>query len=89
MDEGGIEQMRWERVGITMKGSGEKTIRYRSSDGRFCIESRRKPIPHSGRSGVWFRTTYFLLDRGTETEFITLKEAREEAERRSACSLLS
>jgi hypothetical protein len=74
--------MRWERAGITVKGSGEKTIVYRASDGNFRIESRRKPVPHSGRSGVWFRTTYFLLDCGTETEFITMKEAKEEAERR-------
>jgi hypothetical protein len=80
--------MRWEKIGTKVYGNGEKDITYEGFTDPFRvfrIVSRKRAIPHSGRSGVWFRTTYFLLEVGShgETEFITMKDAREEAERRA------
>ena len=81
--------MRWEKIGTKVYGNGEKDITYEGFTDPFRvfrIVSRKRAIPHAnGRPGVWFRTTYFLLEVGShgETEFITLKDAKEEAERRA------
>jgi hypothetical protein len=81
------KKMRWEKIGTKVYGNGEKDITYEGSADPyrvFRIVSRKRAIPHAnGRPGVWYHTTYFLLDRGTETEFVTMKEAKEEAERRA------
>jgi len=71
----------WVKTGTTIKANGEKTIRYESFRNTNAIESRREAIPHANRSGVWFRTTYFLIrPDGTEKEYFTLKAAKEAAE---------
>lgn len=71
----------WVKTGTTIKANGEKTIRYESFRNPNAIESRREAIPHANRSGVWFRTTYFLMKPdGTEKEYFTLKAAKEAAE---------
>ena len=81
--------MRWEKIGTKVYGNGEKDITYEGFTDPyrvFHIVSRKRAIPHAdGRPGVWFRITYFLLEVGGrgETEFITMKEAKEEAERRA------
>ena len=85
--------MRWKKIGTKVYGNGEKDITYEGSVDPyrvFRIVSRKRAIPHAnGKPGVWYHTTYWLIDGKTETEFFTAKNAKEEAERRSACSLLS
>lgn len=75
----------WEKAGRTVKASGETTILYKSADGRFALESRKRAIPHAGgRSGSWMHTSYFLRDRETEDpwkEFYAMKDAKEAAEK--------
>jgi len=71
---------KWVKTSTVIKASGNKTIRYESSQTPNKIESRREAIPHANRSGVWFRTTYFLIrPDGTEKEYYTLKAAKEAA----------
>lgn len=73
--------MKWDKVATTIKGNGEKTILYKSAGSRCMIESRREAIPHANRSGVWFRTKYFLIrPDGTEKEFYKLTDAKAAAE---------
>jgi hypothetical protein len=73
--------MTWDKVATTIKENGEKTIRCKSAGSRCMSESRKEAIPHANRSGVWFRTTYFLMKPdGTEKEYFTLKAAKEAAE---------
>ena len=85
--------MRWKKIGTKVYGNGEKDITYEGFTDPyrvFRIVSRKRAIPHAnGKPGVWYHTTYRLIDGKTETEFATARDAREEAERRSACSLLS
>lgn len=76
--------IKWETMGCEVKTNGESTVFYSSKDGRFEIESRKRAIPHSGRSGYWMHTTYFLIDRddGSEKEYYALKDAKAAAERK-------
>lgn len=71
----------WEKTGREIGENGESTTYYRSNDGRFRIESRKKAIPHSNRSGFWWHTTYFLIGAdGTEKEYYQLRDAKKAAE---------
>lgn len=75
--------MKWDRTGRTVYSNGESDTVYRSGNGEFTIESRKRAIPHSNRSGYWMHTTYFLIDaEGTETEYYSLGDAKAAAERR-------
>lgn len=66
---------KWQMEGKTIKGNGERTIRY--SCGNMVIESRKVAIPHNGREGSWFYTSYWLiLQDGTEKEYHTMKDAK-------------
>lgn len=77
--------MKWDKVGTTIKGNGEKTIRYKAAETECMIESRREAIPHANRSGVWFRTSYFLMrPDGTEKEYYKLTDAKQAAEKEDA-----
>ena len=73
---------RWTKVGSFRNGLGEGTITYANDKNDILIESRRRAIPHSGRSGHWFYTSYFVIDskNGRETERETLAGAKELAE---------
>lgn len=71
--------MKWTKTGRAVKGNGESTTFYES--GEYRIESRKRAIPHAnGNPGVWFHTTYFLIHDGKETEYWSLKDAKEAAE---------
>ena len=71
----------WVKTSVKVEGNGEKTIRYESFRNTCSIESRKRAIPHANRSGVWFRTTYFLIQPdGTEKEYWTLAAAKKAAE---------
>jgi len=72
----------WTIMATAVKAStGEKTIWYESPDSKVVIESRKRAIPHANRSGVWYRTTYFVVSPdGTEKEYMTLGRAKEAAE---------
>lgn len=74
--------MKWEKTGREVKGNGESTTFYQTTDGRLRIESRKRAIPHAGgRGGCWMHTTYFLIKSdGTEKEYWSLKDAKTAAE---------
>ena len=74
--------MNWEKTGRTVLGNGESTVSYRS--GRYTIETRKRLHPHSGREGYWMYTSYFLIVDGHETEYHSLRDAKEAAERMDA-----
>lgn len=80
---------KWIRTGkkVTPEGS---TITYEQvdhpigqSEYYWFIESRKRHIPHSGRSGTWDHTTYAVLMPGgfLINEFQSLKNAKEFVER--------
>lgn len=72
--------MTWKKTGRTVSDNGESTTYYESDDGRFRIESRKRNIPHSNRSGYWQHTSYFLIrEDGGEKEYWSLKDAKEAA----------
>ncbi len=73
--------MKWTKTGRSVKANGESTTYYESNTG-LRIESRKRAIPHTNRVGYWMFTTYFLIDGEKETEFHTLRDAKEAAERR-------
>ena len=79
--------MKWEKVSRTVSGNGEyaeTTIRYAAEGTELKIESRKRAIPHTARSGSWMHTTYFLIrPDGSEKEYWTLGKAKEAAERSS------
>ena len=73
--------IKWERIGKTVRDNGEVDVIYESDDGRWRIESRKRAIPHSGRGGVWWHTSYWLIDEdGAEKEYPQLKWAKFGAE---------
>ncbi len=74
--------MVWRKAMVVMKAvSGERTIIWRADGCDNKIESRKKLIPHNGRPGGWFHTTYFVVyPDGTEKEFWRMSEAKEAAE---------
>lgn len=57
------------------------TIYYRVPGHPIEIESRKRHIPHSNRSGTWDYTSYFVLKNGEEVkEMNTLRDAKEYVE---------
>ena len=73
--------MEWRKWGRVVKGDGSSKVIYHSDKGGYKIESRKNPIPHSGRAGYWMHTTYFLIKPdGTEKEYYALKDAKAAAE---------
>ena len=70
--------MKWEKIGRTVHSDGSTEIRYVCDDAfPYVVESRKRPIPHSNRSGSWLCTSYFVmnLDTGDEKEFWRLRDA--------------
>lgn len=73
--------MNWKRHGRVVRSDGCSTTIYHSDEGGYKIESRKNPIPHSGRAGYWMHTSYFLIrPDGTEKEYYSLKDAKAAAE---------
>jgi hypothetical protein len=73
--------MNWKKTKSEAKPDGGSVTTYVSEDGRYTIESRKRPIPHSGRAGYWMHTSYFLIDgSGRESEFWRLADAKDAAE---------
>ena len=74
----------WEKVAVQKGLDGEeKTITYTAAeDCRYEIESRKRAIAHANRSGVWYHTTYFVVDPATgyEREYWKLADAKAAAE---------
>ena len=73
--------MRWKKIGKVIKASVGSTVFYESHDGKFQIESRKKPIPHANGIGYWLHTTYHLIYDGKEEEYDLLCNAKKAAER--------
>ena len=77
--------MKWDKAATTIKGNGEKTIRYKAAETECVIESRREAVPHADGRGVWFHTTYFLIrPDGTEKEYYRLTDAKAAVEKEDA-----
>lgn len=73
--------MNWKKTKSKATPDGGSVTTYTSEDGRYTIESRKRPIPHSGRAGYWMHTSYFLIDdTGKESEFWRLSDAKAAAE---------
>lgn len=75
--------MKWTKTGRTVYGDGGLTVYYESDNGRFQIDSRKRPIPHANGSGFWMHTSYFLIDHkdnDREKEYYSLKDAKAAAE---------
>lgn len=73
----------WEKKGKTVHGDGTSEILYGAPGCNYYIEARKKAIPHTQRGGVWFHTSYFLINRitGSEKEFMRLRDAQAAAEK--------
>lgn len=72
---------KWIKTGKVVNASGSTTITYRLEGTPYTVESRKRPIPHSNRSGTWNHTSYFVLKDGAEmAEKHTLANAKEYAE---------
>ena len=74
--------MLWEKVAVQKGMDGAKTITYSASGCRFEIESRKRAIPHANGEGVWYHTTFFVIDTATgfEREYRSLTDAKAAAE---------
>lgn len=71
--------MKWTKTGKRVGPDGT-TIIYSLSGTDITVESRKRHIPHSGRSGTWGHTSYFVLKDGKEiTEKYSLADAKEYA----------
>lgn len=75
--------MEWKKKGKLIRHDG--TIIIYENGGPFQIESRKRQIPHSNRSGSWEHTSYFVIKDGKDLkECFSLKDAKayvEELER--------
>lgn len=70
----------WVKTGKSVSAEGT-TITYQGVGTDLSIESRKRHIPHAGRSGTWDHTTYFVLKAGKELkERYSLRDAKEWAE---------
>lgn len=75
-----MASLNWIKTGKTVNADGT-TITYSAEGCDWIIESRKRHIPHSGRSGTWDHTTYWVLENGNELkECYSLKDAKEYAE---------
>ena len=72
---------KWFKAGRSVQANGESTTYYDTEDAKYQIESRKRAIPHSGRAGSWMHTSYFLIWDGGEKEFMSLKDAKNYAEK--------
>lgn len=75
--------MKWKKTGRSVFGDGKTTVYYESDDGNWLIESRKLPIPHANGQGVWFHTSYWLINADNlceQKEYHSLKDAKAAAE---------
>lgn len=75
-----MQKFQWKMIGKVVGVNGESTITYQAEGTDLLIESRKKAVPHSNRSGHWLNTTYFLIDGDKETEYQLLCLAKKAAE---------
>ena len=75
--------LKWEKVGRSVRGDGSSTTTYlaKGKTTDYCIESRKRPIPHANRSGNWMYTSYFLIFGTQEKEYHRLQDAKVAAEK--------
>ncbi len=74
----------WKKAGTIVHEQG-RTVIYKPDPeprhARFTIESRKRAIPHSNRSGTWDFTSYFVCRDGVDLiEKNSLADAKREAE---------
>ena len=70
----------WKRTGRKAYEDGGSDVVYEADSPGFRIESRKRFLPHSGRPGGWYHTSYFLLTKAGEKEYFSLADAKEAAE---------
>lgn len=67
--------MKWNKTGRTVRGNGESTTTYESTDGAYRIESRKR------KNGSGMNTSYHLIHNGQEQEYLSLRNAKLAAEK--------
>lgn len=72
--------MEW--IGIDRNENADGvTITYKGLGTNMLIQSRKRKIPHSGRDGFWWSTSFVLIDNGKEVVTKrSLKDAKKFAE---------
>ena len=71
----------WIKAARTVSQEGT-TILYRYTGTPYCVESRKRHIPHNGRSGTWEHTYYIVIKDGEEiAQMYSLKDAKEFVEK--------
>ena len=71
-----MQKFKWTKSGKLVVSDGT-TIIYSCDESPYTIESRRKQIPHSNRSGSWEHTSYFVIKDGKDLkECFSLKDAK-------------
>lgn len=74
----------WKKTGKEITSAGT-TITYSAEGCGWIIESRKRHIPHSGRSGTWDHTTFAVILPGNPPLLIweaqTMKDAKEYIEK--------
>ena len=75
--------LKWEKTGRIVKGDESAITEYRAAGeaAEYCIESRKRQIPHSNRPGTWAYTSYFLIFGAQEKEYQRLQDAKAAAEK--------
>lgn len=72
--------LEWKKTGREVTTAGT-TITYSAEGCNWIIESRKRHIPHSGRSGTWDHTTFAVVYPGDPPllirELQSLKDARD------------
>ena len=68
----------WIKAARTVSPEGT-TILYRYTGTPYCVESRKRHIPHAnGRSGTWDYTYYIVIKDGEEVaQMSTLRDAKQ------------
>lgn len=72
-----MSELKWIKTGRIVWANGEATTTYKTTDGKYKIESRKRNIPHANRDGYWQHTSYFLISPdGSEKEYYSLRDAK-------------
>jgi len=76
-----MSKINWTKQSKTVSEDGTRIV-YDGEGTDLVIISDKRRIPHAGRDGYWYHTTFILHDVITDwgKEFWTLKDAKECAE---------
>jgi len=68
---------KWNRKDWGMRDGVSVQVYWTEGNDIWTVESRKKAIPHAGREGVWYHTSFYAINNETkeEKEFCTRKDA--------------